>query len=163
MVPYVRQSDKTGARRVAPDPARCRHNALMSASSWRSTRFGLATVRGVSMRPTLRDGDLLLVWYAGGPRLPLAPGRLVLVELPPDADGVPRPVAVKRLTGPAPDGEPGWWVERDNPREGVDSWTVGAIGDEHVVALVLARVWPPRLPRPRRPERLTRRQRDEAE
>lgn len=150
----------------------------MTAKSWRDARFGLATVRGASMQPALYDGDVLLVRYAvpGTPQRP-APGRLVVVRLPPDDDGHPRPLAVKRLAGPAPDGEPGWWVERDNPRVGVDSWTVGAIPADDVLAAVVARVWPPRwrapwpprpprpplLPGRRPPERHTRRQGEEAE
>jgi hypothetical protein len=35
-------------------------------------------------------------------------------------------------------------VERDNPADGVDSWLVGAIPADDVVARVLGRVWPPR-------------------
>jgi phage repressor protein C with HTH and peptisase S24 domain len=97
------------------------------------TRVGLAVVRGRSMVPTLREGDRLLVRHGARPR----PGRLVVVRLP---DGV---VAVKRATRREPGG---WWVERDNPAEGVDSWSVGAIPDADVVARVLGRVWP----RPRR-------------
>ncbi len=81
------------------------------------------------MQPTLYDGDRLLVLHGVRPRL----GRLAVVRLP---DGV---VAVKRTTRLEADG---WWVERDNPAEGVDSWSVGAIGDEHVLARVLWRVWP---------------------
>ncbi len=81
------------------------------------------------MQPTLYDGDRLLVLHGVRPRL----GRLAVVRLP---DGV---VAVKRTTRLEPDG---WWVERDNPAAGVDSWSVGAIGDEHVLARVLWRVWP---------------------
>lgn len=81
------------------------------------------------MRPTLHDGDRLLVLHAGRPRV----GRLVVVRLP---DGV---VAVKRAVRREPGG---WWVERDNPDEGVDSWTVGAIPDADVVAVVLLRLWP---------------------
>ena len=73
----------------------------------------------------------MLVSYA---RLPQV-GRIVVVRLP---DGV---VAVKRAVRREPDG---WWVERDNPAEGVDSWSVGAIADDAVLAVVLARVWPPR-------------------
>jgi hypothetical protein len=84
------------------------------------------------MEPTLRDGDVLLV-RAGTPP---AVGRLALVRLP---DG--RPTAVKRVVRREPDG---WWVERDNPRAGVDSWQVGAVPDADVVARVLARLWPPR-------------------
>jgi phage repressor protein C with HTH and peptisase S24 domain len=94
-----------------------------------SKRLGVAVVRGRSMLPTLRDGDRLLVLHGAAPRL----GRLVVVRLP---DGV---VAVKRATRREP---AGWWVERDNEAEGVDSWSVGAIPDEHVVAVVLGRLWP---------------------
>ncbi len=92
-------------------------------------RVGLARVHGRSMLPTLRPGDLLLVVHGGRPRV----GRLVVVRLP---DGT---VAVKRAVRREPDG---WWVERDNPREGVDSWSVGAVPDDRVLAAVLARVWP---------------------
>lgn len=101
-------------------------------------RFGLAVVRGRSMQPTLRDGDRLLVVYGGTP----AAGRIAVVRLP---DGV---VAVKRLDLLADDG---WWVSRDNPREGVDSWSAGRAVDE-VLAVALFRVWP----RPRRLARRTR-------
>jgi hypothetical protein len=86
------------------------------------------------MQPTLREGDRLLVRYAAAPR----PGRLAVVRLPPDANG-PRPIAVKRLSRAEAGG---WWVERDNPAYGVDSWQVGAIAADDVLALVLARVWP---------------------
>ena len=81
------------------------------------------------MFPTLRDGDRLLVRYDAVPR----PGDLVVVRLP---DGT---VAVKRALRRGPDG---WWVERDNPAEGVDSWSVGAIRDHDVLAVVVRRVWP---------------------
>ncbi|MFP5253653.1 MAG: S24 family peptidase [Actinomycetes bacterium] len=96
-------------------------------------RIGLAVVRGRSMLPTLRDGDRLVVLHG----LPPRPGHLALVRLP---GGV---LAVKRVTRREADG---WWVERDNPREGVDSWSVGAIPDQDVLARVLMRV----SPRPRR-------------
>ena len=97
-------------------------------------------VRGTSMLPTLRDGDRLLVRSGPAHRvLPrVAAGRLVVVRLPGG-----RPLAVKRALH-REDG--GWWVERDNPAAGVDSWSVGAIPDNDVLAVVLARVWP----RPRR-------------
>jgi hypothetical protein len=105
--------------------------------------LGLVLVRGRSMEPTLYEGDRLLVRY-GVP--PLA-GRLAVVRLP-DGPGGPRPVSVKRVAGPAP-GEPGhWWVERDNPREGIDSWLVGGIPEADVLARVVARL--PRLLRSRR-------------
>ena len=91
--------------------------------------WGLAVVRGRSMQPTLYDGDRLLVRHGASARV----GALVVVRLP---DGV---VAVKRATMRR-DG--GWWVERDNPAEGVDSWQVGAIPEGDVLAVVRARVWP---------------------
>jgi signal peptidase I len=93
----------------------------------------MAVVRGRSMEPTLYDGDRLLVRHGGAPRV----GDLVVVRLP---DGV---VAVKRATFRDRSGdEPGWWVERDNARVGVDSWTVGAVPDSRVVAVVVSRLWP---------------------
>ncbi|NHN56419.1 peptidase S24 [Calidifontibacter sp. DB0510] len=92
----------------------------------------MAVVRGRSMEPTYRDGDRVLVRYAGRPR----PGRAALVRLPPGPDG-PRPLAIKRLGRHTPEG---WWIERDNPREGVDSWAVGAIPQADVVAIVLCTV-----------------------
>ncbi len=101
------------------------------------------------MEPTLHAGDRLLVRYGAAP----ASGRLAVVRLPPAPDGTPRPVAVKRLGRPVGDG---WWIERDNPVEGVDSSDVGALGAPDVLALVLLRVWPhPSLLR-RRPRRRTR-------
>jgi phage repressor protein C with HTH and peptisase S24 domain len=100
-------------------------------------RWGVAVVRGRSMQPTVHDGDRLLVQYGVPPRV----GDLVVVRLP---DGV---VAVKRATSRD---RAGWWVERDNPAEGVDSWLVGAIPDADVVAVVRARVWPVRRARLRR-------------
>lgn len=102
-------------------------------------RWGIAVVRGRSMLPTLRDGDRVLVAYGARPR----PGRLVVCRLPPDGEGRPRPLAIKRLTGPAAHHGlpgPGWWVERDNPAEGVDSWQVGALPPEAILAVVLVRL-----------------------
>jgi Peptidase S24-like len=111
----------------------------------RLPRPGLARVRGRSMEPTLHDGDLLLVLWGARPR----PARLAVVELPGG-----RPLSVKRLAS-RQDG--GWWVERDNPAEGVDSWVVGVLPPTAVRALVLARLpsgSPSRLRRrPRRPGR----------
>jgi phage repressor protein C with HTH and peptisase S24 domain len=99
-------------------------------------RLGVAVVRGRSMQPTLHDGDRLLVLHGGRARL----GRLLVVRLPPA--GV---VSVKRAVRREASG---WWVERDNPHEGVDSWSVGAVPDHDVVAVVLLRLWPLRGRRP---------------
>ena len=97
--------------------------------------FGVATVRGRSMEPTLHEGDRVIVLYGARPR----PGRMAVVRLP-DGDRGARPLAIKRVTGPAPN-EPGhWWVERDNPVEGIDSWQVGAIPRADVKAVVIARL-----------------------
>ena len=96
-------------------------------------RLGLAVVRGRSMRPTLADGDCLLVLHGAEPRK----GRVAVVRF---ADGV---VAVKRLDHHDADG---WWVSRDNPAEGRDSWSAGPVPDQHVLSVVLARIWP--RPRP---------------
>ena len=92
-------------------------------------RLGRVLVRGRSMEPTLYDGDHLLVLYGGTPR----PGRLAVVRLP------GAPLSVKRLA--FRDG-PDWFVERDNPAEGVDSWQAGAVAERNVVAVVLFRSWP---------------------
>ena len=98
-------------------------------------RLGLARVHGCSMEPTLFEGDRLLVLYAVRPRV----GRLAVVRLP-DGPAGPRPLAVKRVIGPNPGGGDGWWVERDNPGVGVDSWQVGAIPAGDVRAIVLCRL-----------------------
>jgi SOS-response transcriptional repressor LexA len=82
------------------------------------------------MEPTLSDGDLLLVRTEE----PAAPGELVVVRLA-GRPGLAVKRAVRREGG-------GWWVERDNPREGVDSWVVGAVPETDVVAKVVARLWP---------------------
>jgi signal peptidase I len=92
-------------------------------------RWGLAVVRGRSMEPTLREGDRLLVRHGATPRI----GGLAVVRLPRG------PVSVKRVRRRD---QEGWWVERDNPREGVDSWQVGAVPPGDVVAVVVCRVWP---------------------
>jgi signal peptidase I len=97
-------------------------------------RWGFAVVRGRSMLPTLHDGDRLLVRYGAAAR----PGRIAVVRLP-ERGGW----SVKRIGWADADG---WWVERDNPAEGVDSWQVGPVPSDAVVAIAVLRVWPrPRL------------------
>lgn len=81
------------------------------------------------MAPTLRDGDQLVVRWGGRPAI----GRLVVVRW------AGRPLSVKRVV--LHDQE-GWWVQRDNPVEGVDSWQAGPLPDVDVLAIVVARVWP---------------------
>lgn len=84
------------------------------------------------MEPTYIDGDRLLVRYGVRPRI----GRAHVIRLP-DGPAGPRPIAVKRITRREDDG---WWVERDNPDDGVDSWLVGAIPTEDVLAVVVCRI-----------------------
>ncbi len=100
-------------------------------------RLGMALVRGRSMAPTLHDGDRLLVCHGLRPRA----GAVAVVRF---ADGV---LAVKRLDHHTAQG---WWVARDNVREGRDSWSAGAVPDDGVLALALLRLWPRpgRLPGP---------------
>lgn len=97
---------------------------------------GLARVRGRSMEPTLRDGDLLLVLWGGRPRI----GGLVIVDLPADDSGQQRPTSVKRFTRLDPQDPSRLWVERDNPAQGVDSWLVGSVRVSDVRARVLGRI-----------------------
>lgn len=106
------------------------------------------------MLPTLQDGDrLVALWHgdeAGAPRSRIRPGTVVVVRLPPEASGRPRPLAVKRVARRA---GLGWWVEGDNPAEGVGSREIGAVADVDVLARVLCRMWP-------RPGRTNRRLRE---
>ena len=89
-------------------------------------------------------GDRLLVrWFGPHSRPGAAPGAVVVVRWPGE-----RPVSVKRLLSHRPEG---WWVERDNPREGVDSWQVGAVPDGGLLGVVRFRVWPRPGPVRRRP------------
>ena len=84
------------------------------------------------MEPTYVGGDRLLVAYGVRPRV----GRAHVIRLPDGPEG-PRPIAVKRITRAVCGG---WWVERDNPAEGVDSWLVGEIPTTDVLGVVLLKV-----------------------
>ena len=100
----------------------------------RTPRWGLAVVAGDSMRPRLRAGDRLLVDYR---RLPV-PGDVVVARAP------GRPLVVKRAVERRTTelGEPGWWLLSDDPRQGTDSRTFGAVAEADVVAVVVFRIWP---------------------
>jgi len=98
---------------------------------------GWARVRGDSMHPALDEGDRLLVRYGAAVR----PGRVVVARF---ADGT---LAVKRATDrrTTRDGRAAWWLLGDNPA-GVDSRHRGAVAEEDVLGVAVARVWPrPRL------------------
>lgn len=82
------------------------------------------------MEPTLHDGDRLLVRWG---RRPARPGAVAVVRLP------DRPLAIKRLAFREPGG---WWVERDNPAVGADSWQLGPVPDGDLVAVALVRLAP---------------------
>jgi nickel-type superoxide dismutase maturation protease len=104
---------------------------------WRSARLGCwparrAVVRGPSMSPVLRDGDIVLVVRSGRPR----PGTVALVRWP----SRPGQLSVKRITGRC---GTGWWVLGDNPGGSTDS---RALGPAEVLGTVRLRLWPlPRL------------------
>jgi Peptidase S24-like len=97
----------------------------------------LVRVRGRSMLPTYRDGDVLLVVQGVRPRA----GRAAVVRLPPDPHGIPRPLSVKRVTGPDPGDPARWWVDSDNIAQGVTSFDVGSLHGDDVVAVVVGLVW----------------------
>jgi phage repressor protein C with HTH and peptisase S24 domain len=88
------------------------------------------------MWPRYREGDILLVVRGQAPR----PGRAHVVRLPPDRDGTPRPLAVKRVTGADPGDPDRWWIDSDNPAEGVTSFDVGSLAAEDILAVALCRV-----------------------
>lgn len=89
-------------------------------------------VRGASMVPALRDGDVLLVRMGREP----APGDVVLVRWP----ARPQQLSVKRAVRPE---SGGWHVEGDNAFGSTDS---RELGPARVVGVAGWRLWP----RPRR-------------
>ena len=88
------------------------------------------------MLPTYPDGDILLVLRGVRPRA----GRAAVVRLPAGPDGRPRPLSVKRVTGPDPAAPQRWWVDSDNPAEGVTSFDVGSLTSEDILAVVVGSV-----------------------
>ena len=98
------------------------------------SRWGRVLVRGASMEPALRDGDMLLIRYGARMR----PADVVVVALPGD-----RPVAVKRAVHLS---DAGWWVEGDNAGSSTDSRELGPVPASAVLGRAVVRYWP----RPRR-------------
>ena len=100
-------------------------------------RWRRVAVRGPSMSPALRDGDVVLVRFGAQAH----PGDAVLVRWA----SRPGQLSVKRAVRRAGDG---WWVHGDNPFGSTDS---DVLGPAQVVAVVRARLWPRpgRVPPPR--------------
>ena len=99
---------------------------------WRSP-VRRVLVRGPSMAPTLRDGDVLLVWALRRPRP--RPGSVVVVELPGQ-----RGLGVKRLDVIKADGSA--WIEGDNPFGSTDSRQFGVVPAADLRGRALLRLWP---------------------
>ncbi len=54
--------------------------ALLLSAAWARQRWGIVMVRGGSMKPTLRSGDILLVHHAAYRREPPRRGDVVLIR-----------------------------------------------------------------------------------
>jgi nickel-type superoxide dismutase maturation protease len=130
-----RGSQHSASQHSASQHSASQHSASQHSASQHSPRRGPGVVRvaGSSMLPALGAGNACLVWWS--PRTRPRVGRVVVARLP----GRPAVLAVKRVTGRW-DG--GWWLEGDNPAASTDSWQVGAVSDQDVVARVLMRYWP---------------------
>jgi signal peptidase I len=114
-------------------------------------RRSLVRVRGLSMRPTLREGDLVVTlplppvsddvplegraWWLRE-RL-LRPGRLVVLSEPADRDHL----IIKRAASVTPHGVD---VVGDDPGWSIDSRTFGTVPHRDVRRIVLGRVPLPR-------------------
>lgn len=93
----------------------------------RLRRLRIFRVSGESMRPTLRDGDWVLV-DACGARMP-SPGDLVVVRDPDNR------VLVKRVRSRS---DKTFAVGSDNPLEARDSRHFGSLSPKHLVGNVIA-------------------------
>ncbi len=116
-----------------------------------AVRRSLLRVRGLSMRPTLREGDLVLTLplptvredgplhgFAWDVRRRLAhPGALVVLSEPGDRSHL----IIKRVTAVSPDGVD---VIGDDPGWSIDSRTFGTVPHRDVRRVVLGRVPLPR-------------------
>lgn len=110
----------------------------------RAPRWGVAVVRGASMRPLLEVGDRLLVRYAG----PVRRGSVVVARFPDGAVVVKRAADERRTR----DGRAAWWLLSEDPGAGVDSRHRGPVAAEDVLGTAVLRLWPrPRRLRPAAP------------
>lgn len=91
-------------------------------------RWRRVAVRGPSMSPALRDGDVLLVRFGA----PVRPGDVVLVRWP----SRPGQLSVKRAAHAV---DERWWAVGDNPFGSTDS---AQLGPAEVVAVARVRLWP---------------------
>ena len=91
-------------------------------------RWRRVAVRGPSMAPTLRDGDVVLAHVGGRCR----PDDVALVRWA----GRPGQLSVKRVL--RREGA-GWWALGDNPDGSTDS---RQLGPAEVIAVVRCRLWP---------------------
>jgi signal peptidase I len=120
---------------------------LIAAISVVAVRRSLMRVRGLSMRPTLREGDMVLTvplppvsgerplhgsaWEIR--RRLIRPGTLVVLSEP----GLREHLIIKRITGITPDGVE---VVGDDPGWSIDSRTFGTVPHRDVRRLVLGKV-----------------------
>jgi phage repressor protein C with HTH and peptisase S24 domain len=91
-------------------------------------RWRRVAVRGPSMSPALRDGDVVVVRFDAAVR----PGDAVLVRWASRPGQLSVKRAVRRTDG-------GWWVRGDNAFGSTDS---DVLGPAEAVAVVRARLWP---------------------
>lgn len=125
---------------------------LALAALWSTVRtLNRATrrVAGDSMRPTLRDRDLVLTVPARSRRL--TDGQVVVVRDPrdPTRRTIKRVAALAGELASLPDGPgevpPGHVaVVGDDPTRSTDSRTYGPVAADLVERHVIARLWPPR-------------------
>ena len=92
--------------------------------------FKIAQVSGSSMDPTLKDGDILIVWALGEPK----DNDIVIMNT--DNTGLNVPYIVKRY-----DAEKStvgtMWVEGDNKDNSIDSRRIGTIDKNNYIGTVL--------------------------
>jgi len=106
-------------------------------------RYPRYAVTGVSMLPTLRDGDWVVVDRSAYSRRPPAPGEIVVAA---DPRGPARAI-IKRVAAVTPEGVE---LAGDNTGWSTDSRDYGPVPMELVTGRVCLRYWPPgRLQRPR--------------
>jgi nickel-type superoxide dismutase maturation protease len=87
-------------------------------------------VIGISMEPSLRNGE---VWLAWSGTKKVKPGRVIVFEHP----NRPALIEVKRVQRAMGSG---WWVEGDNAPHSIDSRDYGSIPDSLVQGVLIRRL-----------------------